>query len=130
MSAHLSKIGPNLNFEDQKNDRWGNNLQGLRTFLTTLDMVQVQINTGLSNKKMQELAVTLNKTTIQKFSKQNLGKTLQWLVEKLKVYSKFPKSLLQGHQQKLINWQRLFTARVYGILLTQFSELEQSLQWH
>ena len=26
-------------------------------------MVQIQINTGLSNKKMQELPVTLNKTT-------------------------------------------------------------------
>ena len=37
-----------------------------RTSLTTLDMVQVQINTGLSNKKMQELAVTLNKTTKSK----------------------------------------------------------------
>ena len=37
-----------------------------RTSLTTLDMVQVQINTGLSNKKMQELAVTLNKTTNSK----------------------------------------------------------------
>ena len=29
-----------------------------RTSKTTLDIVQVQINTGLSNKKMQELAVT------------------------------------------------------------------------
>ena len=37
-----------------------------RTSLTTLDMVQVQINTGLSNKKIKELAVTLNKTTNSK----------------------------------------------------------------
>ena len=32
-----------------------------KTSLTTLEMVQVQINIGLSSKKMQELAVTLNK---------------------------------------------------------------------
>ena len=95
-----------------------------KTSLTTLEMVQVQINTGLSNKKMQELAVTLNKAKIQKLLKKNLGKILQWLVKKLKVYSKFPKSHLQGHQQKLIIWQRLFTARVYRILLTQFPELD------
>ena len=41
------------------------------------------------SKKKQELAIT---------SKQNLGKILQWLIEKLKVHSKFPKFHLQDHQ--------------------------------
>ena len=46
-----------------------------RTSLTTLDMVQVQINTGLSNKKMQELAVRLIKTTSSKIVETKFGET-------------------------------------------------------
>ena len=75
-------------------------------------MVQVQINTGLSNKKMQELAVTLNKTTNSKIVETKFRENFTMAGRKVEGLFKVSKISLTKPSTKLMIWWMLFIARV------------------
>ena len=75
--------------------------------LSASDLVQVQVNTGLSNKKMRQLASTLNEASGGQLVKPNFRDDFASLGKQLKDYFLVSELDLQGSTKKIVHCKNL-----------------------